>query len=125
MPNHPVLNEPPTLVGYRTLQVTDLYIGGDELCAMVVDGHVPPRVALAAANRFARTVWGCLSLLRESAEDTGWFFYSVTADAIEYRYARTVLCLSKSCWCWEYPGHFEDSSDPLPGGRPVTYVPVT
>ncbi|MGW0331266.1 hypothetical protein ACWD0J_05180 [Streptomyces sp. NPDC003011] len=107
--------------GYRALKVTDVWGWGEELFAMEVDGHVAARVALAAANRYARREWGYLSLTRESREQLWGLGYEVTG--CRQLYIRTLVCLTKHCHCEGY-GHVQDATASLPGARPVTRIDI-
>ncbi|MFI5792593.1 hypothetical protein [Streptomyces sp. NPDC051677] len=107
--------------GYRSLTVTDVWSVCEELIAIEVDGHVPSRVALAAANLYAREMWGYLSLARESRDAKGCITYDVTD--CRWTYVHTVVCLKKRCWCEGF-GHDEGSPVPLAGSRPVTRISI-
>jgi hypothetical protein len=50
----------PATGSYRDLEVADW--GMDDVDTLMVAGHVPARIALAAANHHARTAWGYSSL---------------------------------------------------------------
>ncbi|MES5819096.1 hypothetical protein [Streptomyces sp. RG80] len=108
-----------TSVGYQVLKVTELWSFAEELFAIDVDGHVPARVALAAANRYAREVWGFLSLARECRNKSWALGYVPTG--CQRLYVRTPVCLIKPCSCEGF-GHPQDSAVPLPGARPVTRI---
>ncbi|MFE0460492.1 hypothetical protein ACFW1A_14730 [Kitasatospora sp. NPDC058965] len=99
-----------TSASYRGLAVEE-WNTEDETLALVLPGHVPSRVALAAVSRHVRTMWG-----RD---------LPVTPRPPEHVHVRLVACSDPECECadgWEhYPQVFER---PEPGSHPATVIPL-